>query len=397
MSRRRLIIIDRELAYPKAFHLVYYFAWACFGPFLTLYYREVGMTGRQIGVLGAVVPLVTLLSGPLWGGLADATRLHRWLLTLTIGSALITVPAIFSTRNLLLLSVLVVVYNFLKAPTVPLIDNAILRLLGDRKDLYGQQRLWGTIGFALGGLCVGVLTQHLGLRAAAYGFLPLTLVAVFMSLRLPTGEYRHSVPFWRGLKTLITSRRWTIFLVAVFLAGLGQSGSHSFFFLYLGDIGVPRSIMGLSLLAEGVGEVPVFFFSHHLMRRWSKRTLLIIAWVVYATRLLILSVMPTPWLVLPLQLAMGVAFSAMWSAGVSLTSEMAPEGMGATALALYWAARGGLASATGAFLGGIVFDQWGAPTLFRCGAIAIGVALCFFFFADRWSSSLPRTETVSQT
>jgi len=341
------------------------------------------MTGQQIGMLGAVVPLVTLLSGPLWGGLADATRLHRWLLTVTIGSALITVPAIFTTKNLLLLSFLVVVYNFLKAPTVPLIDSAILRILGERKDLYGQQRLWGTIGFALGGLCVGVLTQHLGLRAAFYVFLPLTIVAVLMSLRLPAPEYRHSVPFWRGLRSLITSRRWTIFLVAVFIAGLGQSGSHRFFFLYLSDIGVPRTLMGLSLLAEGFGEVPVFFFSHHLMRRWSTRALLIFACIAYAARLLALSVIQAPWLILPLQLVMGTAFSAMWSSGVSLTSEMAPEGMGATALALYGAMRGGLASAAGAFLGGMVFDRWGAPVLFRCGAIAIVVALFFFVSADR--------------
>jgi PPP family 3-phenylpropionic acid transporter len=340
-----------------------------------LYYREAGMTGQQIGMLGAIVPLVTLLSGPLWGGLADATRLHRWLLTLTIGSALITVPAIFTTKNLLLLSFLVVAYNFLKAPTVPLIDSAILRILGERKDLYGQQRLWGTIGFALGGVCVGVLTEHLGLRVAFYVFLPLTVVAVLMSLRLPSPEYRHSVPFWRGLRSLIASRRWTVFLVAVFIAGLGQSGSHRFFFLYLGDI--------VSLLAEGVGEVPVFFFSHRLMRRWSKRALLIFAWTAYAARLLALSVIQTPWLILPLQLMMGTAFSAMWSAGVSLTSEMAPEGMGATALALYGAMRGGLASATGAFLGGMVFDRWGAPVLFRCGAIAIVVALFFFVSADR--------------
>lgn len=394
MSSRRLLTVDRQLAYPKAFYLVYFLAGAFFGPFLPLYYREVGMTGQQIGMLGAVIPLVTLMSGPLWGGLADATRLHRWLLTLTIGSALITVPAIFATRQLLLLSALVIAHSFLRAPSMPLVDSAILRILDKRRDLYGQQRLWGTIGYAIGGVCVGVLTQRLGLRAAFYGFLPLTIGALVMSLRLPATEYRRRLPFWRGLRTLLTNRQWAIFLIAVFIAGLGQSGSHRFLFLHLSDLGASTTLIGLSMFAEGLGEVPVFFYSHRLMRRWSKRVLLIFAWMVYIVRLLALSAMQVPWLILPIQLVMGVAFSAMWSAGVSLTSEMAPEGMGTTAQAVYGVMRGGLASATGAFLGGIVFDRWGAPILFRCGAIAIVVALLFFLLADRWATS-PPSETAT--
>jgi PPP family 3-phenylpropionic acid transporter len=395
MLSRRVIAVDRQLLTPKAFYLLYFLAGAFFGPFLPLYYREVGMTGRQIGMLGAVIPLVTLLSGPLWGGLADATRLHRWLLTLTIASALITVPAIFMTRQVLLLSALVVVNAFLRSPTMPLVDSAMIRILGERRNLYGQQRLWGTIGYSIGGVCVGALTQRLGLHAAFYGFLPLMLGALLLSLRLPAAEYRRGVPFWRGLRTLFTNRQWAIFLIAVFIAGLGQSGSHRFLFLHLSDLGASNTLIGLSMFAEGVGEVPVFFYAHYLMHRWSKRTLLIFAWAVYIVRLLVLSAMRAPWVILPIQLVLGVAFSAMWSTGVSLTSEMAPEGMGATAQAVYSAMRGGLASAAGAFLGGIVFDRWGGPVLFRCGALAIMVALLFFMAADRGAVSLRRGVAAS--
>jgi PPP family 3-phenylpropionic acid transporter len=246
---------------------------------------------------------------------------------------------------------------------MPLIDSTVLRLLGGRRDLYGRQRVWGTIGYAAGVLCVGVLTQRAGLRAVVHGFLPLMLASLLLSLRLPMAGYRRRIPFWRGVRTLITNRRWAIFLTAIFIAGLGRSAGRRLLLIHLSDLGMPRSLMGLGMAVGALGEVPLFFYSSVVLRRWSTRTLLVFSWLVSIARLFTLSVTRPPWLFLPLQLAQGVAFSATFSAGVNLTSEMAPEGMGATAQVAYGAMRGGLASAAGAFLGGLVYDQWGGHAL----------------------------------
>jgi len=375
--------MDRSLLPPKAFYLVYFLAMAFFGPFLPLYYREIGMTGQEIGLLGSVRPLVVLLGGPLWGALADATRRHRWMLTFTLSSALVFIPSLFLTRDVLILGILVVLGAFLRAPAMPLIDSTVLRILGDRRDLYGRQRLWGTIGYSAGVLCVGVLTQRAGLRAVVYGFLPLMLATILISFRLPVTGYRRRIPFWRGVRRLVSDRRWAIFLIAIFIAGLGRSGGHRFLVIHMSDLGMPRSLMGLGIAVGALGEIPLFFYSSVVLRRWSTRTLLIFSWLVSIARLFALSVMRSPWLFLPLQLAQGIAFSATFSAGINLTSEMAPEGMGATAQALYGAMRGGLASAVGAFLAGMVYDRWGGAVLFRGCGLAIAAALLFFTVAYR--------------
>jgi PPP family 3-phenylpropionic acid transporter len=383
----RLPTVDRQLVYPKAFYLVYFLAMAFYAPFLPLYYRQIGMTGQQIGVLGAVTPIITLFSGPLWGGLADATRRHRALLLLTLSSALVFVPAVYLTTEVLVLSVLVVVGAFLRSPTMALVDSTVLRVLGKRRALYGQQRLWGTVGYAFGALCVGTLTQRAGLHAGMYVFLPLMVVTVLISLRLPVTEYRRGMPFWRGLRTLVTNRQWSIFLAAAFMVGLGRSASGRFLMIHLSDLGLPRTLLGLATAVGCVGEVPVFFYGDYVLRRWSTRTLLVFGWVVSMLRLFALSVMRAHWLILPLQLVQGIAFGATMSAGVSLTGEIAPEGMGATAQALYGAMRGGLAGAFGAFLGGMAYDYWGAPALFRCGGLAIAGALLFFALSNRRAGS----------
>jgi len=54
-----------------------------------------------------------------------------------------------------------------------------------------------------------------------------------------------------------------------------------------------------------------------------------------------------------------------------------------------------LASAAGAFLGGMIYDRWGGPALFQFGGTAIVVALIFFTIADRMAGSARRAMATS--
>ncbi|MCJ7549478.1 MAG: MFS transporter, partial [Anaerolineae bacterium] len=65
------------LGFAKAFYTFYFAAGAFFSPFLVLYFSELGLDGRQIGVLRGIAPLITVVAAPLWSALADATRRHK--------------------------------------------------------------------------------------------------------------------------------------------------------------------------------------------------------------------------------------------------------------------------------------------------------------------------------
>ena len=90
---------DRALLPPKAFYFLYYAAAAALIPFLALYYAELGLSGSQIGLLSGILPLITLVSAPLWGTLADAARQHRRLLALAIGGALASALILSATTT----------------------------------------------------------------------------------------------------------------------------------------------------------------------------------------------------------------------------------------------------------------------------------------------------------
>ena len=64
------------------FLVAYYMTNAIYQGYITVYFRDVGMTTRQIGVLQGVVPIVALLAQPLWGRVGDRARSRNAVLRL---------------------------------------------------------------------------------------------------------------------------------------------------------------------------------------------------------------------------------------------------------------------------------------------------------------------------
>src|SRR5215217_3596717 len=57
---------------------------ASFGPFATLYYRDLGFSGLQVGILAALPAVALTVAGPFWGAAADALSAHRLVLRLAL-------------------------------------------------------------------------------------------------------------------------------------------------------------------------------------------------------------------------------------------------------------------------------------------------------------------------
>lgn len=375
--------IDRALFAPKAYYFCYYAAMACLMPYLALYYRQVGLSGTQIGLLVGVSPIITWLAAPLWGALADSTRRHRQLLIAAMLGAMAMVAVLSWTSALIWLLPVVVGFAFFTAPIMPLVDDSVITQLGERRSLYGRQRVWGAIGWGVAAAGAGVLVDRYGLGFSFYAFLLFMGMALLFSWRLVVSSAQIGQPFWQGMQTLASNRPLIIFLVSVLFASMGSGIVHNYLFLYLSDLGASKTLMGLSQTMATFSEIPVFFFSALLLRKVGARGLLLMSLSAYVVRLLAYTLMPPVWLVLPINLLHGLTFSGLWVAGVSYASEVAPPGMGATAQGLFTGMTMGLGAALGALLGGALYDTLGPLVMLRVAASIVLVGLVFFALAGR--------------
>src|SRR5210317_1403265 len=73
------------------FYLIYFLSTGAFGPFLYVYYAELGLTGQQVGILAIFFPLMTVFFATPLSSLADR---KRWRIRM-VQSAILIVAVIF--------------------------------------------------------------------------------------------------------------------------------------------------------------------------------------------------------------------------------------------------------------------------------------------------------------
>ena len=368
----------------RAFYFIIFAALAFLLPFLSLYYqKELGLTGSQIGVLTGIAPIISLVGASIWGAVADATRKHKAILLMALLGVWVSVWLIFKAPGFLLLAVAVAFYAFLSSPIIPIVDNSVMTLLGERRDRYGLERVWGSVGWGVAAIFAGVLIQRLGLQWAFYGFFLLYGLLFFIAIRFPIPEVSIASHFWQGLKRLATDVRWIIFLLVALVEGLSLSIFLNYLFLHLSDMGSSRTIMSLSLTVATFSEIPIFLIAHKLLRRWTPVQLLTASMLLTALRAWLYAGMTAPWQVLPISLLHGPTFAIMWTAGVAYSTQTAPDGLGTTALAVFSGMVFGLGAALGALTGGWLYQHVGGVAPFVWAGVAAMSAVIPFIWVHR--------------
>jgi len=368
---------------PSIYYFLYYAAVACLMPFLALFYQAQGMTGSQIGVLSAISPVISFLGAPLWTGTADVTHRHKAAAILA-GLGTVTVvmimPGIASFVGLI---VAISLYAFFVSPIGPLADSAVMALLDERKDQYGRVRLWGTLGYGVAAPIAGVLVGKLGLQWSFWCYAILIMLGLFVIVQIPFRQSRSLGSFFGGMRTLFANQAWMLFLVMVFIGGVGMATVNNYLFLYMESLGASKTLMGLSLTVSTMSEIPAMFFGNRFLRRFGARGLLIIAMAAISLRLLLYSITTVPWVVLVIQLIHGLTFAAIFLAGVSYADQIAPAGMKATTQGMFSGTLMGFGSATGGLLGGILMDRFDPSGMYAIVGGIVFAGLIAFLLVER--------------
>ena len=288
--------------WPFTFNFLLYAAIAFVAPFIVLYYQELGFTGTQIGLLTGIVPLITLVSAPLWTGLADATHRHRLLMSLgLLGGVITTIVFPFLNAFVPVFVTAALLYIFF-APVTPLADSATMFMLADEKEMYSRIRLGSTLGFGIAAFISGLLVQNYGLRFAFWGCATLFLLGLIVSQKLVYGQLEAESPARGRARTLLTNPRWVLFLVVAFAGGLGIAAYNNYLFPYMKELGANESTMGLALTVGMVSEIPILFFGNRLIKYLKSYGLLMLSMAVTGLRMLLFAASGTPSLVLFFQL-----------------------------------------------------------------------------------------------
>lgn len=100
------------------------------------------------------------------------------------------------------------------------------------------------------------------------------------------------------------------------------------------QLGATSLLLGLTLAVTTVGEVPFFFFSGELLKRFGANKVVVLALAAYVIRLGWYACLGyfhvNVWWVLPVEVLHGLTFSLGWAACATHATEIAPPGYAST-------------------------------------------------------------------
>jgi PPP family 3-phenylpropionic acid transporter len=368
----------------RLLYFSYYMALGAYFPFITLYYERIGLSGIQIGTLSALPLIITSSTSLLWGVLADALRLHRRILSVSLLLSAICAYLISRTSQYELLIPIILIYAFFTTPVMPLLDTAALDTLETNKGTFGGMRVWGTIGWMISSWLVGEIIETYGLPYFFYGYIVLIGITFLVSLSQPTrGQILHP-PLRQGLRQLLSRRTLFLFLLSVFLLAVTTSSFMYFFSLYMDGLGADEGTIGFAWSLSASTEIPVMVLSGALMNRIGVNGLLSFAFITYAIRWLLFSFIQSPIWALPVQLLQGLSFATFLVASVTYINNHTPKGLRTTGQSLLNTTYFGLGPIVGSLVGGYFYDTVGMIVLFRIITVLTLVGFGVFILATRY-------------
>ncbi|GGH87174.1 MFS family permease [Pullulanibacillus pueri] len=379
----------------RVFYFCLFFSVGAF-QFLNLYYGQIGFSQREIGILFAVGPFMMLVGQPFWGYVSDRWDAPKWVLGILLSGSALTALGFLLTDRFSLYLVLNVFYWFFQSAINPIIDSTALKLLPD-KNQYGSIRMWGALGYALSVVIVGWLLDVVGLFSLFIIHACLLIFTLAIGLQLPIKRGNEIKFDWKEATQLFKSKPYVAFLVFNFLLQLTVSINNSFYGLYLKELGVGVTMVGVALLIKSILEVPFFGLSNRLITRFSFRFLFALGAFVYALRWLILGISTATSLLIISQVLLSLSFSLLSFTSVLFVDRIMPDHYKSTGQTLYWATSMGISGVVGNVLAAWFLNNYSMGEMYRwITAMALLAGLIIWFSLGREESKAHRKKTTKE-
>ncbi|XP_028606337.1 major facilitator superfamily domain-containing protein 6 isoform X1 [Podarcis muralis] len=329
----------------------------------------------------------------------------------------------------LLILMVVIIGEFFSASSVTIVDTVTLQYLGKHRDRYGLQRMWGSLGWGLAMLSVGigidatridVLIEGQGCKAPEYKNYRIVFIVfgVLMTLSLIVAtqfrfHYNHykqednqskegdvsqadrnsshdssnetpsdtsqspSFSFWDLIKLLCSIQYGSVLFVAWFM-GFGYGFVFTFLYWHLEDLNGTTTLFGVCSVLSHVSELTAYFFSHKLIELIGHIRVLYIGLACNTARYIYISYLENAWTVLPMEVLQGVTHAAIWAACISYLSAAVPPELRTSAQGILQGLHLGLGRGCGAMVGGVLVNYFGAASTFRGIGMACLVILLLF-------------------
>lgn len=356
----------------SGFYFCYFALLGGVAPFLSLYFHHLGFSAARIGELVAIPMLMRCIAPLIWGWLGD--RSGQRLLIVRLGALLtaLTFAGILWRQDYLWLALIMALHGFFWHAVLPQFETITLGHLGKQSARYSQIRLWGSVGFIVTVVILGLLLERFSPAIYPQVMLGIMLAIFLCSLLVPPAPRRPVQPISPAAGFLRQLRRPGVlaFFLSAGLMQLSHGPYYTFLTLHLEALGYGRGLIGAMWALGVVAEIILFMVMSTVLARFSLKQLLVGSFVLAALRWLLLGTLADnlAWLTLA-QLLHAATFGCFHVAAIHFVQRSFGEHHQGQGQALY-ATLSGCGGALGALYSGYSWHGLGAGWTFALASLA---------------------------
>jgi PPP family 3-phenylpropionic acid transporter len=360
--------------YPESFLIFFIYASRAAKNLFSQYFDQAGFSASQIGILMAILPIVTLFVNPFWFKMGEKFTEKKVYVVLAIMTAF-TIWGVFVFEGFISKLIFFSVASFFYASVIPLGESRIITSLKIKKRLYGRVRLWGTIGFGTTAVLIGMLVKtgfyNVFLVFSAVMLLSLPFLKYFSFADTKKAEDKKQKKY-EGKGTFSTF----LLLTAGMFCGVTMNAFHNTFIPVLTrEKGFDVSTVGIVFMAMAFSEIPFLLYADKIVKRLGYLPVLTAGIFFEGLRIILVTLSGSLITLIFSEFLHGVTYILVYFSLFTYIHYELPKNQITRAQSIFWVVRSGLTYITGSLLGGFLIDLLTSITAFRLmGIFALSVS-----------------------
>lgn len=373
----------------KIYFFSYFLAQGAYLPLYPIYLKNVAQISEGLtGTILSINPLISILLQPLWGILNERFNLNKRLLFISIAAINVAsviillshqiTPRITFATTYTFIVLFSSLYGIFACSITPLHDSIALKYVKKYGYQYGDVRIFGSIGYALGAFLSGQLVSLWGYNALIILCSLFYGISLFSLLRMKQVRVvmeRDPVNKESNFKVLFKNKSFVVFLLFIAFSHGVLSPSGNFLFLYLEKSGGGEDIVGLGTSLIVVIEIIVMLAVLKVNKRFSDLTLLMWAIILQIPVLITFILTDNIYVLLTVFIFRGASNGLLIPVMVSLISSIVHPKQLSLGLSVYSALSVGLTGFIVSATGGFIIERFSYGVFFFLMLLSITFSL----------------------
>lgn len=369
----------------SSYYLFYFASLGALVPYWGLYLQDAGFEPLAIGVLMAILTGTKIVAPVVWGHIVDHTGRRMQVVRLGSILAVLGFATLYVTDGFWGMALTLLLFSFFWNASLPQMEALTFNHLRERPTRYALVRVWGSVGFVLVVVALGLALEHGSLAQVPVWVLLLTVGICLTTFVVPDSAPDQTAPSAVSLRALLLQPSVLAFFGACFLMQLSHGIYYAFYSIHLEAAGYSSTAVGWLWALGVIAEVLIFLVMHRLLERFGARRVLLWSLALGGVRwILIGGFVDQPVVMFAAQWLHAATFGTFHASAIHLVHHVFPGRTQGRGQALYNSLSFGAGGAAGSLIGGLLWADAGPAITFGLGAMAATVA---WFVAWRWMNA----------